>query len=53
VRYAALLGACAALGVFIVGLLLDEELYLVQASSMALVMFALEYGLGRFQRTDE
>ena len=53
VRYAAFLGASAAIGVFIVGLLLSEEWYLVQAFTMGVVMFALEYAFGKFQTTDE
>jgi len=48
-RYAGLLGASAAFGVLIVGLLLSEEWYIVQALTMGFVMLALEYAFGKFQ----
>ncbi|POG54152.1 hypothetical protein [Haloferax marisrubri] len=52
VRYAALLGASTAIGVLIVGLLLGQEFYLVQAVTMGVVMFALEFAYGKFQTTE-
>ena len=51
-RYAALLGASAAIGVLIVGLLLSQEFYLVQSLTMGVVMFALEFAFGKFQTTE-
>ena len=52
-RYAALLGASSAVGVLVIGLLLSEDLLLVQALSMGVVMFALEVTFGTFQMTEE
>ncbi len=51
-RYAALLGASAAIGVLTVGLLISQEVLLVQALTMGGVMFALEVTFGQFQGTD-
>ncbi|WP_345780918.1 hypothetical protein [Halosolutus gelatinilyticus] len=51
--YAIFLGASAGVGVLVVGLLLSEELLLVQALTMALVMSGLEYTFGLYQTTEE
>jgi hypothetical protein len=51
-RYAVFLGASAAIGVLVVGGLLSEQLYLVQAFTMGVVMFALEYAFGKVQTTE-
>ena len=51
-RYAAFLGVSAAIGVLIVGLLLSQEFFLVQAVTMGVVMFALEFAFGKFQTTE-
>ena|GEM_PF-486802 len=48
-RYAVLLGASAATGVLIVGLVLSAELYVLQAVTMGVVLVALEYAFGAFQ----
>ncbi|MFD1571335.1 hypothetical protein [Halorubrum laminariae] len=48
-RYAALLGASAAVGVLGFGLLSSGELLLVRALTMAVVMFGLEYAFGAFR----
>ncbi|MFD1646912.1 hypothetical protein [Haloarchaeobius litoreus] len=51
-RYAVFLGASAATGVLVVGLLLSEELYIVQAVAMGVVMLVLEYTFGKFQAAE-
>ena len=51
-RYAILLGASAAIGVLIVGLLLGQEFYVLQALTMGIVLFALEYAFGKYQSTE-
>ncbi|WP_312909364.1 hypothetical protein [Natronosalvus caseinilyticus] len=53
VRYAALLGMSAGIGVLAVGLLLSDEFPLVQALTMGIVMFSLECAFGAFQTTEE
>ncbi|WP_049982721.1 hypothetical protein [Halorubrum sp. BV1] len=52
-RYAALLGASAAVGVLGVGVLVDGEVLLARALTMALVMFGLEYTFGAFRPSDD
>ncbi|GAB3702065.1 hypothetical protein [Halorubrum pallidum] len=52
-RYAALLGASAAGGVLVVGVLLSGEVLLARALTMALVMFGLEYAFGAFQPSED
>lgn len=52
-RYALLLGLSSGIGVLLVGLLVSQELFVVQALTMALVLFGLEYTFGRFQTPDE
>ncbi len=47
-RYAALLGGSAGVGVLAVGLVLNGDLLVVRALTMALVMFGLEYTFGAF-----
>jgi len=51
--YAAVLGVSVGVGVLATGLLIGGELPLVEAVTMALVMFALEYTFGRFQASEE
>ncbi|WP_436345169.1 hypothetical protein [Natronorubrum sp. FCH18a] len=51
--YAVCLGVSAGVGVLVVGLLLGGEFILVQALTMALVMFGLEYAFGLHQTTEE
>jgi len=50
-RYAVLLGASAAIGVLLVGFLLQEFL-LLRALTMGVVMFGLEYTFEAFQTTE-
>ena len=52
-QYAVFLGASAAIGVLIVGLLLSEELYVIQAFTMGVVLLVLEYAFGKFQSTEK
>ena len=52
-RYAALLGASAAVGVLGVGVALNGEILLARALTMALVMFGLEYTFGAFRPSDD
>jgi len=52
-RYAALLGASAAVGVLGVGVLLNGEILLARALTMALVMFGLEYTFEAFRPSDD
>jgi hypothetical protein len=52
-RYAVLLGVSAAIGVLVVGLLLSQELYVVQALTMGVVLLVLEYVFGKFQTTEQ
>ncbi|ELY82444.1 hypothetical protein [Natrinema pallidum] len=47
-RYAAVLGLATGIGVLAVGFLLSRDLLLVQAVTMALVMFGLECAFGRW-----
>lgn len=51
--YAALLGLSAGIGVLVVNLLLSVEFALIQALTMALVMFSLECVFGIHQTTEE
>jgi len=51
-RYAVLLGATTGVGVLAVGLVLGGDALLVQALTMALVMFGLEYAFGAFSGAD-
>ena len=52
-QYAVFLGVSGGVGVLIAGLLFSEELLLVQALAMALVMFGLECAFGLHQTTEE
>lgn len=52
-RYAVFLGSSAAFGVLVVGLLLGEGLYVLQAFTMGVVLLVLEYTFGEFQMTEE
>ncbi|OAQ53378.1 hypothetical protein HTG_07825 [Natrinema mahii] len=47
-RYAAVLGLITGIGVLATGFLLSRELLLVQALTMAVVMFGLECAFGRW-----
>ncbi|WP_135534812.1 hypothetical protein [Halostella pelagica] len=51
--YAVFLGISGGVGVLIAGLLVSKDLLLVQALTIALVMFSLEYAFGLHQTTDE
>ncbi|WP_227355159.1 hypothetical protein [Haladaptatus salinisoli] len=53
VRYAIFLGTSGGVGVLAAGLLLGDEFFLVQALTMALVVFGLECAFGLHQTTDE
>ncbi|MBZ6494973.1 hypothetical protein [Natrinema longum] len=52
-EYAICLGVSVGVGVLVVGLLLGGKFLLVQALTMALVMFGLEYVFGLHQPTEE
>ena len=51
--YAVFLGVSGGVGVLLAGLLVSEELLLVQALTIFLVMFGLEYTFGLHQTTEE
>ena len=53
VAYAVFYGAAGGVGVLLVGLLLSQELLVVQALMMALVLFSLELVFGINQPTTE
>lgn len=52
-RYAVLLGASSAIGVLTIGLLISEDVLLVQALTIGVVMFTLEAAFGKFQAAEE
>mgnify|MGYP000480615682 CR=1 FL=1 len=51
--YAVFLGAAGGTGVLIAGLVISAELLVVQAVTMAVVLFGLEYTFGLHQRSDD
>lgn len=51
-QYAVVLGVSGEVGVLAVGLLLSGDLLVVQAVTMGLVLFGLEYAFGSFQADD-
>ena len=51
--YAVCLGVSGGAGVLVVGLLLKESVLIVQALTMALILFGLEYVFGLNQTTEE
>lgn len=51
--YAVFLGVSCGIGVLIAGLLVSGDLLVVQAATMALVMFGLEWVFGLHQPSDE
>lgn len=52
-KYAVFLGVSGGVGVLIAGLLLSDEFILIQALTVALVMFGLEYVFGLHQTSKE
>ena len=52
-QYGVVLGLSAGVGMLVMGLLIADELYLVRAITIALVMFGLEYVFGLHQTTEE
>ncbi len=52
-QYTVFLGVSGSVGVLVAGLLVNQELFIVQALTMVLVMFGLECAFGLHQKTEE
>ncbi len=51
-KYAAFLGLAGGVGILIAGYLLSDEFILIQALTMAVVLFSMEYAFGLHQTAE-